>query len=257
MAKIRFNFRPNGLGAVYREIDVTGSPTPTGAPKNITSFTFPTSGEASIVGTNINITMPYGTAVNALAPTYTLSHGATCVPASGSTQNFSSPVQYVVTASDNSTKTYTVTVALRSIPDPVFTLVASANPWDGRQTMTVTPDISNWSALVAAGGTNLTYNWTVAGLAVTKQINPGSLTLTRSQGSGPLTVTLVLDNGGVPVTQSKTITVQEPATDPWVQRTPDANEKPVTHQFFARDGTTGKGTIYYNGTQTGASAGLS
>ena len=54
----------------------------------------------------------------------------------------------------------------------------------------------------AAGVANLNYNWSVAGVAVAKQIMPGSpgtagtLTLTRAQGNGPMTVTLVLDNGG-------------------------------------------------------------
>ncbi|MEI6604531.1 MAG: sialate O-acetylesterase [Verrucomicrobiota bacterium] len=257
VAKIRFNIRPNGFGAVLHEIDVTGSATSSSPQKNLTSFTFPTYGAASSVGTAISMSVPYGTALSALVPTYSLSYGATCVPASGSTQNFSSPVQYTVTASDHTTQTYTVTVAPRSIPDPVFTLVASANPWDGRQTMTVTPNISNWSALQAAGGTNLTYNWSVAGLAVSKQITPptsslpGSLTLLRSQGSGPLTVTLTLDNGGWPITRTVTINVQQPTTDAWVQRTPAADEKPVTGQFFARDDT-GFGTIYYNGTQAAA-----
>ena len=65
----------------------------------------------------------------------------------------------------------------------------------------------------------------------------------------------LLDNGGGLVTQSKTITVQEPASDAWLQRTPGATEKPVTGQFFARD-PTGYGKIYYNGTQSGAPAGV-
>jgi len=56
----------------------------------------------------------------------------------------------------------------------------------------------------------------------------------------------VMDNGGSPVTQTKTLTVVEPASDAWVRRAPDANEKPVNGQFFARDDT-GYGKIYYNG----------
>ena len=146
-----------------------------------------------------------------------------------------------------------------TIPDPVFTLSASTGLWDGRQTMTVTPNITNLAALQAAGAANLTYTWSVAGVAVAKQITagtptlPGSLSLTRAQGSGAMTVTLVLDNGGTQVSQSQTITVQEPASDAWVQRTPGATEKPVSGQFFARD-PTGYGTIYYIGTQSGAPA---
>ena len=148
-----------------------------------------------------------------------------------------------------------------AIPEPIFTLVASTNLWNGRQTMTVAPSISNWAALQAAGVTNLNYNWSVAGVAVTVQNPPSmttpgtwtspSLTLLRSQGSGPLTVTLVLDNGGALITNRVMVTVQEPATDAWVVRTPGATEKPVNNQFFARNLNTGLGTIYYNGTQSG------
>ena len=142
------------------------------------------------------------------------------------------------------------------LPDPVFTLTGPTT-WDGRQTITVTPNISNLSALQAKGLANLTYTWSVAGVAAAKTITagtptvPGTLTLTRSQGGGPLTVTLVLNNGGALVTASKTITVTEPATDAWVQRTPGATEIPVTGQFYARDPNTNIGKIFYNGTQNG------
>ena len=107
------------------------------------------------------------------------------------------------------------------------------------------------AALQAAGATNLNYHWSVAGIAVTKQITPGMLTLLRSQGSGPMTVTLVLDNGGALVTNTATIAVKEPATDPWVVRQPEADEKPMHGQFYARDNT-GFGTVYYNGTLSNA-----
>jgi hypothetical protein len=148
------------------------------------------------------------------------------------------------------TKTVDVPVTVtEDLPDPVFTLTAPS-AWDGRQTITVTPNISNLAALQAKGVATFNYSWTVAGLAVTQQITPGVLTLTRSQGTGPLTVTLTMDNGGAPITTTKIISVQEPASDPWVLRTPDANEKPVNGQFFARDDS-GFGKIHYNGTQSG------
>ena len=143
------------------------------------------------------------------------------------------------------------------LPDPVFTLTGPST-WDGRQSITVSANISNPATLQAKNVANLTYKWSVTGVAAAKTINagtptvPGSLTFTRSQGDGPMTVTLVLSNGGSPVTASKTITVQQPATpDAWVQRTPGANEKPVTKQFFARDPNTNNGTIFYNGTGAG------
>ena len=141
-----------------------------------------------------------------------------------------------------------VTIA-EDLPDPVFTLTGPTT-WDGRQTISVTANISNLTTLQAKGVANFTYTWTVNGVAVAKQINAGTLTLTRAQGNGPMLVTLTMNNGGSNVSTTKTITVQQPATDAWVQRTPDANEKPVNNQFFARDDT-GFGKIFYLGTQAG------
>ena len=207
-----------------------------------------------ISGTNITLTVPYATSVTSLSPTFTLAPGATCVPISGTARNFTSAQTYTVTSSDSLiTKAYTATVVIAP-PLPEYTLTAPAT-WDGRQTITVQPNISNLALLQANGGTNFNYQWSVSGVPVIQQITPGVLTLTRSQGSGPMVVTLILDNGGFGVSESTTIAVQEPATDPWVERTPGATEKPVTGQFFARNPDTSLGTIYYNGTQGGSPAG--
>ena len=94
-------------------------------------------------------------------------------------------------------------------------------------------------------------------MAAAKQVTtgtptvPSTLALTRAQGSGPLTVKLVVSNGGASVAATLTLAVTEPATDPWLQRTPGVNEIPVTGQFYARDDS-GMGKIYYNGLQAGA-----
>ncbi len=147
-----------------------------------------------------------------------------------------------------------ITIA-EDLPDPVFTLT-SPSTWDGRQTITVTPNISNLATLQAKGLANLTYTWSVGGVAAAKTITtgtptvPGVMTLTRAQGSGPMTVTLILNNGGALVAVTQTITVAEPATDLFLARVPGANEIPVTGQFYARDNS-GMGKIYYNGTQSG------
>ena len=142
-----------------------------------------------------------------------------------------------------------VTIA-EDLPDPVFTL-SGPTTWDGRQTIAVTSSITNLTTLQAKGVATINYNWSVNGVAVTKTTAAGTLTLLRAQGNGPMVVTLVMDNGGSLVTVTKTITVQQPASDAWVQRTPDVNEKPVNNQFFARDDT-GFGKIFYSGTQTGS-----
>jgi Domain of unknown function (DUF2341)/Carbohydrate esterase, sialic acid-specific acetylesterase/Fibronectin type III domain len=138
------------------------------------------------------------------------------------------------------------------IPDPVFTLSAPAT-WNGRDTITVTPNITNLAAMQAKSVATFTSTWSATGVAVTKAIVPGTLTLLRAQGSGTLTVTLTMDNGGALVTSSKTITVQEPTTDTWAMRTPSATEKAVNNQFYARDNS-GTGKLYYNGTLAAGSA---
>jgi hypothetical protein len=90
--------------------------------KDITAFGIAAGGTtvgASISGTDIALTLPFGTALGSLVATFTLSDaGATAAvdglaQVSGATTNdFSSPIQYLVTAADGSDKTYTVTVAL-------------------------------------------------------------------------------------------------------------------------------------------------
>ena len=168
------------------------------------------------------------------------------------TGNDSAVIQFMaVFAGGTQTMNVPLTV-LDTVPDPVFTLTPSTPSWDGRETMSVTANVTNLAAMQAAGFGTLNYNWSVNGVAVIKQASNGTLTLIRSQGSGPMTVTLTVDNGGTLVSSSVAINVQEPASDAWIQRTPDVNEKPVDKQFFARDPGTGLGTIYYCGTQAGA-----
>lgn len=66
-----------------------------------------------IVGNNITVNLPHGTAVSSLSPTIALSAGATVSPASGTSKSFTSPQTYTVTAADTTTtKTYTVTVVV-------------------------------------------------------------------------------------------------------------------------------------------------
>jgi len=83
-----------------------------GIGKDILTFVFPGLPATTIFGTNITVTVPHATVVTALAPTFTVSSGATCNRVSGSTLDFTSPVHYIVTASDSTTKDYTVTVTV-------------------------------------------------------------------------------------------------------------------------------------------------
>ena len=81
------------------------------AEKSILSFEVP-NGTSRITGTQIEVTVPYGTDVKTLTPTIIVSEKASVSPASDVAQNFSSPVIYTVTAEDGSQQTYTVTVVV-------------------------------------------------------------------------------------------------------------------------------------------------
>jgi hypothetical protein len=93
---------------------------------NIVSFgSGATIGPVTASAASISWTVPFGTNLTTLAPTYTLSIGATCDKSSGSTQNFTSPMHYIVTSSDSlftTDYTVTVTVAPASTACDILTL---------------------------------------------------------------------------------------------------------------------------------------
>ena len=90
--------------------------------KAITAFSFTTpAATGTITGTNIAVTVPYGTAVTGLIANFTTT-GASIkvngvVQTSGTTSNnFSAPVTYTVIAADQSTQAYVVTVTIAAKP---------------------------------------------------------------------------------------------------------------------------------------------
>ncbi|MEZ6057307.1 MAG: DUF2341 domain-containing protein [Planctomycetaceae bacterium] len=144
-------------------------------------------------------------------------------------------------------KTRDIPVTIQeTIPEPVYTLNAP-QAWNGRETIEVVPQISNLTAMEAAGAGTLRYRWVVSGGAVIKEIAPDRLVLRCSQCSGPIRVTSYIDNGGAEVVAMVDILVTEPKSDPWVDREPDDDEKPEEGQFYPRD-SRNEGTLYYNGT---------
>ncbi|MEI6079707.1 MAG: hypothetical protein WCQ53_03610, partial [bacterium] len=87
--------------------------------KNITSFSV-VGAEAIISGTNISVTVPFGTDVSNLTPSITHT-GTGIAPALGTAQDFSLPITYTVTAEDGSTQDYTVTVTVASSSSKAIT----------------------------------------------------------------------------------------------------------------------------------------
>jgi LPXTG-motif cell wall-anchored protein len=113
---------------------------------DITSFVL--AGVAgTITGTDIAITLPYGTAVTALTPA--IVHNGASISPTGA-EDFTSPVVYTVTAADSSTKAYTVTVTISA-----NTSVPPALPQTGDTTAALTLSLA---ALLALGGMVLLLN---------------------------------------------------------------------------------------------------
>ncbi|MCY2994470.1 MAG: hypothetical protein NTY19_42380 [Planctomycetota bacterium] len=81
------------------------------------TFTFGTLGAATIDGTDVTITLPRGTKVSSLAPTYTLSPGATGSPTSGTALDFNTPQTYTVGAAGTTTRQYRVSVRFAVVYD--------------------------------------------------------------------------------------------------------------------------------------------
>ena len=143
------------------------------------------------------------------------------------------------------TRDIPITIA-ESIPEPIFTVQAPGS-WDGRTPIEVLPHVLNQIEMQAQGAGDLTYHWSVDGLAAIKQITPGKLILKRSQGSGDLIVKVAIGNGGKATVHSVSIRVSEPKKDAWVKRVPAKDERPEENQFYARDDHN-EGTLFYNGT---------
>ncbi len=105
-------------------VTVTVAPNPA---KNILSFAM--YGATGIVGTStVVIEIPYNLSLSSLTPIITIS-GVSVSPLSGSSQDFTTPVTYTVTAADESSKDYTVTVTRSSSP---FTISSSGSCPDNR-----------------------------------------------------------------------------------------------------------------------------
>ncbi len=99
-----------------QEWTVTVSIAPNNA-NSITSFSFvEESSSATIDAVNgtVNILVIFGTDLTSLSPTIGISASASINPEGGLSRDFTNPVEYIVTAEDGTSKTWTVTVNIAS-----------------------------------------------------------------------------------------------------------------------------------------------
>ncbi len=171
--------------------------------KNITAFVFGglTPQVDGIIDENskkIALIVPFGTDVTSLIPSVT-HNGINLSPASGIQQDFSTPVNYTVSAYDGSSQVYEVTV------------IESANPTKSITSFTfesLNPDVSGVVDDVAKTITvNVPYGTSITNIAPTithsgASISPASGV--RRNFTNPVTYTVTATNG---TTQEYTVTV--------------------------------------------------
>lgn len=189
--------------------------------KDITAFSFtkaanpslPNDVTATITGTAITATVPFGTDLTALKATFTTTGASvkvgTTTQVSGTTANdFTNDVTYVVTAADNSTKSYTVTVSVadgssKDITSFAFLMADNASlPNDVMATITGT----TITATVPAGTdlTGLIATFSTTGASVEVGTTPQVSGTTPNDFTNDVTYTVTaLDNS----TQDYTVTV--------------------------------------------------
>jgi len=106
------------------------------------------------VSAQVFLYMPYGTDTRALAPTFTLSPKSTILPAGGSIRNFTSPINYTVTAEDGTTKkVYSVRVF---VPTVILKRTLAAG-WNWISLSVTPPDLKVGSVLGSLSLANLDY----------------------------------------------------------------------------------------------------
>ena len=148
--------------------DFLHPPTPTPPPlsdaKAITAFDFAAL-DPEVVGVineavkTIALTVPFGTEVTALVPTI-VHTGASVSPASGAAQDFTSPVNYTVTAEDGSTQAYEVTVT------PLTYTVGDTGPAGGWIFYDKESYSDGWRYLEAAPNDQTSRSWGTSRLDV-------------------------------------------------------------------------------------------
>ena len=179
-----------------------------GIGKDILTFVFPGLPATTIFGTNITVTVPHTTVVTALAPTFTVSSGATCDRVSGATLDFTSPVHYLVTASDSTTKDYTVTVTVAPLSTAKDMLYFGSGTLGS---VTINPVMATVDWIVPNGTvvTNLAPTYTLSALATATPLSGTSRNFTT-----PQTYTVTAEDGTTKVyTVTVTVAPPSPAKD--------------------------------------------
>ncbi|WP_405246594.1 PKD domain-containing protein [Cellulophaga sp. Asnod2-G02] len=167
--------------------------------KEITSFIV-NGVVGTISGTTIDVVLPEGTDVSALAPVI-IHTGASISPESETSQDFTNPVIYTVTAQDQTIQTYTVNVTVPTA-NQAPTAVATSDVTSGAPSLAV--QFTGETSSDPDTGDALTYAWDFGDGTTATTPNPSHSFTT----AGTYTVTLTITDDGTPALNSTdTITI--------------------------------------------------
>ena len=194
--------------------------------KELNSFNFSSLGVTGIVNSTehtVSLSVPNSTVLTSLVPTINLPEDASVSPLSGVAQDFTNPVTYTVTAEDDSTQDYVVTVtklaSTQTIPDSSgsATLSSSANELlvsssDQELNIEVEDDSSNpiinVSSLVASASAILPKTTVTTSKAVVSIPETTTITSSNSSWTGEIKVPTVT-SVNLPTESGQTSTVSK------------------------------------------------
>ena len=195
----------------------TPAPPPLSDAKAITAFDFKAL-DPDVVGVidegakTIILTVPFGTDVTALVPTIVYT-GVSVSPAYGAAQDFTSPVNYTVTAEDASTQAYLVTVTEAA---PVITTTSTIA--NGAVTPSVTVTGTNFKAGIGVDDLTVGVGTTTLTLPTVSFVSATEITVafTGTAAAGDVTIqanTSAFDPASLLVSNILTVTVPAAVID--------------------------------------------
>jgi len=202
----------------------------------------------------IAATVPAGTVVTGLVASFTTTGASVRIGAatqsSGITANdFTNPVVYVVTAADNSTKTYTVTVTIAPSATKDITAFSFLDATNPALTVDVTATIDQGTGAISAtvpAATNVTAlvaTFTTTGASVSVGATSQVSGTTANDFTGPVVyVVTAADNS----TKTYTVTVTVTGATPTCGAAPHAKLEPLGSLIAVMGGSTSPVTVSAN-----------
>lgn len=176
-------------------------------------LTFKIGNRTGVVNTNnhtVVIDVAHGTDVTTLSPEITISDKATITPANGESQNFTTPVEYTVTAEDNSQQKWTVTVNVEAPALPKISLSLSTNSASEASQTAITVTATSNETLTS----NESVSLSVSGNGISSNdytLSNTTITIPSGQSSADVTITIT-DDEVVEGTETMVLTLTSPSS---------------------------------------------